>query len=212
MIAKTISAACLVAATLLAVAVPASAQGDGLYDEPPPPGSAFVRILAAQSNPPLSATVGDTSVTPVTARDVAPYQIIQGGVLSVRAGDVQMDTEFAAMRYYSVILHDGIATVIDDTLEANLTKSTIIFYTLPANDAMGLSTADGKTSVFQAVPAWSSASVAVNPISIAFGVNHAGEVVSSTPTIQLERGGVYSIIASGTEAESLTINKNTLDK
>lgn len=181
-----------------------AAGDDGLYSAAPPPGSAFIRVVSAGTVPHDDVVIGGTTLGVARSGEAAPYQVVPGGEVRIDAGAASETAKFEAQRTYTVVLSDNSFTVIDDTMEPNLTKSTIMFYNLTSDNTVGLSTADGDTPVFGAIDTMTSAKIAVNPISIAFGVTRAGKVVSAGDSIKLERGAVYSIFA--TEADGLKID------
>ncbi len=80
----------LLASLAMAAAAPAFAEGDNaLYDAPPPPNSAFVRLIDARGAGGLSATLGDKAVTLDGA--VSGYAIVPAGTLKVSAGEAAGD-------------------------------------------------------------------------------------------------------------------------
>ena len=73
----------------------------------------------------------------------------------------------------------------------NRAQALLVLYNV-STQPTNLKTADGATAVIPDVPPGEVGSIAVNPISVAFGA-FAGETVLTTfDEVQLERGAVYS--------------------
>lgn len=174
---------------LLACSLFVSAQEEGLYAPAPPADAAFVRVLNAAEGE-VAASLGDTDFGALATGAVSPYRVVLQGASALSAGNVTETLELAAGRFYTVVLADTATLVEDPTLE-NRAQTLLVLYNV-SEKPVNLKTADGATAVIPEVAPGAVGSIAVNPISVAFGA-FAGETSLATfDEVQLGRGAVYS--------------------
>ncbi len=169
----------------------ADAQDEGLYAPAPPANAAFVRVLnAAEDSGDVTASFGDTGFEALAYGAVSPYRVVLQGAAELRAGSVSATLELAAGRFYTVVLEDAATLLQDPTLE-NRAQTLLVLYNVSAQP-VNLKTADGTTAVIPDVAPGELGSVAVNPISVAFGAFAGSAALTAFDEVQLERGAVYS--------------------
>jgi alginate O-acetyltransferase complex protein AlgF len=121
----------ILAAPLLAAigTMPAFAKGeDGLYDAPPPPNSAFVRVIDASGVGNATVTLGDKSVQ-LPELAVSGYAIVPAGKLAISFGDQAGEVEPVSGKFYTVVVSPAAPPVlIEDAAIANPAKAGIYFY------------------------------------------------------------------------------------
>lgn len=169
------------ALAFLLAAFPAFAAGidDGLYAPPPPPEAAFVRYL------------GDETVELGGVRlEGHRYALIKQGEYTLNRHSLQIE---AGKRYS---LSASSALLSDPQLE-NRSRSLLVLYNFTDKPALDLVTADGKLTILSAVARNSNASRVVQPLQVELAVAVDGMQLGKLAPVALERGGSYSVIASG---------------
>lgn len=174
----------------------AGAQDEGLYAPAPPADAAFVRVLnAAEDNGDVTASLGDTGFEALAYGAVSPYRVVLQGAAELRAGSVSATLELAAGRFYTVVLEDAAledaATLLQDPTLENRAQTLLVLYNV-STQPVNLKTADGMTAVIPDVAPGELGSVAVNPISVAFGAFAGSAALTAFDEVQLGRGAVYS--------------------
>jgi len=201
----------ILATIILAAAHSYTFAQEGLYAEPPPPDAAFVRLLAAAPVQSTSVEINGVTLQIPAVGVAGVYSVVTQGPADITVGTATLSAELAAKHGYTIVVSGGQSVMIEDALEPNLTKSTIVFYNITGIDTLGLTTADGATPVFDAVPSDTTKQIAVNPLTIAFGASVDGAVVAKSDEIKMERGAIYSVVASGAPGSiTLTISKNSI--
>jgi alginate O-acetyltransferase complex protein AlgF len=181
------------AAALAAQNGRADDQG-GLYAAPPPPNSAYVRIISAGSLG--KATVGPLSLAAAPG-GASPYRVIVQGKVTAKAGATVQALQLTAGHFYSVVLGPGSKiTLLDDPAANNKAKALIVFYNL-TDRPLDLRTADGGTKVIEAVAPGRSGLRLVNAAAVGFSTYAAGgqAALAKTASQTLVRGVGYSAIA-----------------
>jgi alginate O-acetyltransferase complex protein AlgF len=180
------------------------AQQTTLYDPQPPANSAYVRIIWGAAASAFDVSVDNkkrlSAVPPATPSD---YMILPAGKhdITVQVGSsvhkIPVDAE--SSRSITILLtEDGKktkATTIEDKINSNKLKAIISAYHLGGVPPVDVSTADGKTRIFSGMATGSSASLVVNPISLAYMLSQAGSKESiASANLEMKSGEVYSIV------------------
>jgi Alginate O-acetyl transferase AlgF len=188
------------------------AADDALYGAPPPPDSAYLRLINISANSVDAAKVGEVTFK-LDMNAASGYKIIHGGKVAFAINAATLSADLLPQHNYSAVVDGTTITVIEDTVEFSKAKANLVFYNLDTAQTSSLATADKKLVIFKGVAPQKQISRQVNPLSIAFAVEQADAVVATTETVGLERGAVYSVIAyksaSGTKA---IVVKNSLEK
>lgn len=133
------------------------AQDNALYDEPPPPDAAFVRIIGSPQ----------VSHGELYGTQIARYLAVSPDYLIIRTRD---RSDLSAGQFITVIptadqtLADFSEPVVDPR------KVLVQLVNLTSTGPISLSTADGSLSVISDVAAFSTGYREVNPISVALSV------------------------------------------
>ncbi len=175
---------------LLACSLLTGAQEEGLYAPAPPDDAAFVRVLNASAGGETTSSLGNTDFESLAYGAVSPYRVVTQGAAALSAGSVSETVEVAAGRFYTVVLGDAVTLIEDPTLE-NRAQALLTLYNT-SEKPVNLKTADGATAVIPDVPSGEVGSIAVNPVSAAFGAFEGETVVTAFDEVQLGRGAVYS--------------------
>lgn len=170
---------------------------DSLYDPAPPANSAFVRLFN-DNTAPTDATL-DTKTFKGGSHNATPYLVIPEGSRAFAAGKVSASFAIKAGKFYTIVLGQGQAVLMEDLNNTNRTKSLVALYNLTDGSALSLKTADGKTNVLEGVVNNTNKAIIVNGVKIAFGVFGDGKSLSTLPETQLERGAAYSVFVTGTK-------------
>jgi Alginate O-acetyl transferase AlgF len=153
---------------IISVLFPAAAQAEeGLYPKPPPPGSAFVRILEGAS---------------------MPYAAIPSGPARVNVAGQAAKGQVEAGRHYSAFIHNGKAMLLQDPEPASRLKAQLLFFNLTDHPITFVS---GETVLAENVPPGAAKPREVNPVTAAFSVQGG----ASTQPVALERGTRYVVVA-----------------
>jgi alginate O-acetyltransferase complex protein AlgF len=195
----------LFAALAAAAATPAFAEGDaGLYDAPPPPNSAFLRIIDARGTTGLAATLGDKAVT-LTDSAISGYAIVPAGTVKIAAGEAAGDVTIEAGKFYTVALFAAGAAsplLLEDKVIANPAKSGVYLYNFGSAEAT-LFAPKQKVAVIEKVAPGTSGFREINAVTLDLEVR-SGEAVSAVPGVVLKRraGTSFVVFADGKVAST----------
>lgn len=169
-------------------------QDEGLYDEVPPEGSAFVRFIDAQlDEDEWFPVVNGKKRDGVRFGGVKPYGVVAHGKVAVELAGATLDFDAEAGGYYTVILQNKALRVVKDPKATDDLKAQILVYNLTGRDDVSLKTADGKVSVVGPVKAGEMAERAVNPIKVSFAVYAGEEKYADLNDWPLERQESYVV-------------------
>lgn len=182
---------------LLLLLATAGLAEDSLYDPAPPPGSAFVRLIAAV--PAAESTLGGLALGALEAGGVSAYVPVKAGTHTLTpATGWSVSATVEAGAYYSVVLGpDGSSTVLSDAANDSLAKALVQVYNVGSAADVDLQLADGSVDVIADVAPGGQGHRAVNPIAVSLRV-----VADGTPTTELAdrslgQGRVYTVVAHG---------------
>lgn len=187
-------AACLVGAGLWAA--PAAGEG-GLYDAPPPPDAAFLRVLNAGSGGPLELNVAEAAFA-VGAGALSPYAFVTNGSYDASLASVSLPLSLQAQKYYTIIVPaDGAAPkLVEDAPLANPARAGLYFYNATGRPLQLDAKVNGKqAAIFKDVAPGESAFREVNPFEVAFIVVDAGAPAFELPATAMVRQQGMSVVA-----------------
>ncbi|MCU0831680.1 MAG: alginate O-acetyltransferase AlgF [Rhizobiaceae bacterium] len=195
----------LCGALLLAVFHPsARAQDAGLYDAPPPPGSAFVRVLRAAGDE-ANAMVGPETLAIGTG--ISPYAVVKGGELALALGAQTGSVTVEPGRFYSVAMGGEMGPVLfEDPAIDNPAKSAVYFYNLgPA--AASVFAPKQTVDVIAAVQPGQSGSRMINAVTLDLDVISGGQTMPLAGVVLERRTGTsIAVLADG----SVVVVKNSV--
>ncbi len=172
---------------LVLLAVPANAAGidDGLYAPPPPADAAFVRYL------------GDDAIALGGVKlEGQKYQLVKQGAYTLSRHNEVAGLQVDAGKRYTLSAYTGLHLLQDPQLE-NRSRSMLVLYNFTDKPALDLVTADGKLSIINGVGANMNGSRVVQPLQVDLAIAANGSQIAKIEPIALERGGSYSLIATG---------------
>lgn len=175
----------------------AFAAQDAIYDAPPPPDAAFVRVLNAGGTDNADLGVGSTpySVPPLT---LSSYAYVTQG--DYDATGAQLHLSLAAQKYYTVIVGAGAPTLLPDEGLTNPAKVGLYFYNT-TNVPLTLSASvNGKqAAVFENVGPGESKYREVKAFDVSFSLVADGKDVFDLPatTLQNQQGFSVAAVLSG---------------
>lgn len=184
---------------LLAAVTPVNAGDDGLYSAPPPPDSAFLRVLN-----------GDDIVAPVVANgnsmSIQPHRISRYAI--VKAGEVKLEglnhdgpLTLKIGGYYTLAVLEGEASAklyVDAPL-VDPAKSRVYFYNLTDTPDVDLYVPAAKQNALEKLTPVSSASVELKaPLQIELvAKTQAGELAKFEGVALKRRAGVSLVLFGG---------------
>lgn len=187
-----------------------TAQEEGFYAPAPPADAAFVRLVyAGDEVKAAELSVGDADFGTLQYGNVSPYRVVRQGTRVVRVDDLSQDVEVVAGKFYTVLVLPGEGgpgiSVLEDATSTNRAKALIALYNASSLPDTALKTADGRTEVLTGVEALAAKSVEVNAVAVDLAVFGGEGVLGSLPSLQLERGHVYSVVVMGTAEKPLVV-------
>ncbi len=185
------------ATLLLASAVPAFAQDDGLYDAPVDPNSAFVRVLVPGA---AVAVVNGTTIDDMTD-GLSAYVNVKPGDIQVSAGDVAGTVSAVPGAYYTyAATAAGEPLLLTDQPATDPSKATVYFYNLSDMPVVDLFVPSAKVNAIEGVAGEAAKSVALKaPLTLDFEVQAEGATVATVAALDLKRRGGVSIVFTGSD-------------
>ncbi|RYE87398.1 MAG: hypothetical protein EOP19_04375 [Hyphomicrobiales bacterium] len=176
---------------------PALAAEGGLYDAPPPPDAAFVRVLNAGDAGGLDVTVSSASFS-VGAGSLTPYEFVTKGSYDAAWASSKLPLSVEAQKFYTIIVPaDGSeAKVVEDKALANPARAGLYFYNATAKPLQLDAKVNGKqAAIFQDVAPGETAFREVNPFEVAFVVVDGGTPAIELPATAMVRQQGTSVVA-----------------
>lgn len=184
-------------ALALGLATPVLAAEGGLYDAPPPPDAAFVRVLNAGDSGGLEVTVADASFS-VGAGALSPYEFVTKGSYDAAWASTSLPLTVEAQKYYTIIVpSDGAEPkVVEDKALANPARAGLYFYNATEKPLQLDAKVNGKqAAIFEDVAPGETAFREVNPFEVAFVVVDGGAPAVELPATAMVRQQGTSVVA-----------------
>ncbi|MFY8030346.1 MAG: alginate O-acetyltransferase AlgF [Devosia sp.] len=182
------------------LAVPVLAGEAGLYDAPPPPDAAYLRVLNAGSGGSLSLTVADAAFD-VGAGALSPYEFVTNGSYDATLASSTLALSLQAQKYYTIIVPaDGSApTVVEDAPLANPARAGLYFYNATSKPLQLDAKVNGKqAAIFKDVAPGETKFREVNPFEVAFIVVDGTAPAVELPATAMVRQQGMSVVAMPT--------------
>lgn len=177
----------------------AQANDDELYDPAPPPDSAFVRVIhanTAQSQ--ISATVGGTAYGQLSYPQLSGYRIVKGGSHKVTLGSAVNEVTIDAGGYFTIALTDGgDIKLVKDELLSNPAKARVYFYNFSDAPVASLFAPQHGAAILDKVAANDGASREVNALKLTLQVKAGDVPVKDFADVQLKRRVGTSFLLTG---------------
>lgn len=169
-----------------------------VYTPPPPPNSAFVRVIHA--NPGLQSFTPSLSGLNFEMLDygaISSYQALPAASYEANFGGQSANLALEAGFYYTVaVLEEGLS-LMQDPSNGNLAKTMLVLYNLSDSPSVDMKTADGSTPVISGVTGAGMANILVNPIQVDLGAFVGANSVESFDGLSLYGGAIYSMVVMG---------------
>lgn len=193
------------AATAVILLGSAAVATAGLYPPAAPPGSAFVRVFNATSQPKVTAQVGSKSLGDVAALEASSYAFLPPGQYPVKIGDVSENATLQGAHCYTAALgSDSKLHQFDQPCFNSQLKALVAIYNLIDGTTLSLRTTDGTTVVDSVAPN-ASGQREVNPIKADLVVYDGANKLADAKPVMLMRGGTYSLFVIGTRSSPVLI-------
>lgn len=191
-----------VAAILLGSAAIATA---GLYPPAAPPGSAFIRVFNATSQPKVAAQVGSKNLGDAAALGASAYAFLPPGQYPVKIGDATQNAALQGSHCYTATLESGSKIqLFDQPCFNSQLKALIAIYNMIDGTTLSLRTTDGAT-VVDSVAADASGQREVNPVKANLAVYDGSGKLADAKPVTVERGSTYSLFVLGTRSNPVLI-------
>jgi alginate O-acetyltransferase complex protein AlgF len=178
-------------------AAPVFAGEGGLYDAPPPPDAAFVRVLNAGTGGDLEVTVADTSFS-VGAGALSPYEFVTKGSYEAAWASTKLPVSVEAQKFYTIIVpSDGTEPkLVEDAALANPARAGLYFYNATTKPLQLDAKVNGKqAAIFEDVAPGETAFREVNPFEVAFIVVDGDAPAFELPATAMVRQQGTSVVA-----------------
>jgi hypothetical protein len=197
----------------LLFAAQANAAEGGLYDAPPPPDAAFVRVLNADATNGAELTLADT-VYSVGPASLSPYEYVLKGSYDAAAGATTLAVTLAPQKYYTIVVGAGVEPkLLEDAPLANPTRAGLYFYNATGKPLQLDAKVQGKqAAIFKDVQPGETAYREVSPLEVAFIVMDGGAAAFELPAMAMIRKQGTSVVALSAGANVTAIQSlNTVN-
>ena len=185
----------------VALALASGAAFAGLYPPAAPPGSAFVRVFNATTQPHLTGSIGDKQIRDVPAYGASSYLFLSPGSYPAQIGSASTSLTLSGSHCYTAALTGGGIHLFDQPCFNSQIKALVALYNVEDGAKLSLRTADGKTSVIKGVASGHAGHRAVNAISATFAVFDGDKKLSDAKPVSLQRGKAFSLFVTGSPAQ-----------
>ncbi len=189
-----------VLAVLFALSGTAWAGEESLYDTPPPPGAAFVRVIDLRQEPSSPVDISALGAVESDDNGVTPYYALVGEVVAVRVGDASLDVPLMAGRFTTVVVGAGqpepVLSMVEDQISENPSKAGVQFYNLTDQQAVTLHAPKFKVDVVAATDPGKVGSREVNEVKIDLEARAGGSVIARFASVLLKRRAQIGFIVA----------------
>lgn len=185
-----------------ALALPAQAQ---LYAREAPPNSAFIRAFNNTANTGVGVKIGEQTEPPLLSYAASAYLFREPGDVVLKVGPREKTVKLEANHFYTAVETSNGIVMFELSGVLNRLKAMIAIFNLMPATAVGLKTADGKATVFETVAPGTSAQREINPLKLSLGLFNGPTKLTDVPPVALDRGKVFSLFVSGSEAYPVMI-------
>lgn len=177
----------------------------GLYPPAAPPGSAFIRVFNATSQPKVTAQVGGKNLGDATALGASSYAFLPPGQYPVKVGDATQNAALQGSHCYTATLeNDSKIHLFDQPCFNSQLKALIAIYNMIDGTTLSLRTTDGATVVDSVAPN-ASGQREVNPVKANLAVYDGTGKLADAKPVTLVRGSTYSLFVLGTRSSPVLI-------
>jgi alginate O-acetyltransferase complex protein AlgF len=191
------------AAVAMALLGGGTAAVAGLYPPAAPPGSAFIRVFNATSQPKVTAQVGSKDLGSTAAMEASSYQFLPPGQDTVKIGGASQGAQLQGSRCYTAVLEGSNQVhMFDQPCFNSQLKALVAVYNMIDGSTLSLRTADGqKVSTSR----HNAGGDAVNPVKASLAVYDGSSKLADAKPVTLSRGSTYSLFVTGTRSSPVLI-------
>jgi alginate O-acetyltransferase complex protein AlgF len=190
------------AVAALCGALPANAQ---LYAKQAPPGSAFVHVFNATASSGVSVQIGDAAQPRLLPYSATSYIFLPPGEHNVQVGARHQSFALEGDHYYTVCASAEGLQLLEFHQPLTGLKAMLAFFNLMPGVTLTLKTADGATSVFEAVAPNTSVQRTVNPLTLSLALFRGSDKFADVPPLVLERGKSFSLFVVGSASAPVVV-------
>jgi Alginate O-acetyl transferase AlgF len=183
------------------VANDAWAQEAGLYDDPPPEGTSYVRFLnRSKLQEPIVTLSGSTFS--IGTKLLTDYSYLKEGSYDANFNTASLPISLAAGKFYTIVIGDAEAEVkpivlLEDQVISDTSHAGLYFYNFTDQPLNLIANVNGKSGVvFQNTGSAATEFREVKPFEVTFEVQAGGKSVATLPQISFRRGSGLSIVAT----------------
>lgn len=193
------------AAVAMALFGSGTAAVAGLYPAAAPPGSAFIRVFNATSQPKVTAQVGSKDLGSTAAMEASSYQFLPPGQYTVKIGGASQGAQLQGSHCYTAVLESSKQVqLFDQPCFNSQLKALVAVYNMIDGSTLSLRTSDGQT-VIDKVAANASGEREVNPVKASLAVYDGSAKLADAKPVMLSRGSTYSLFVTGTRSSPVLI-------
>jgi hypothetical protein len=173
------------------VAPPAS--GQDLYGPEAPRNAAYVRLLNASAEEPISGSVDGVGWGPIGFAEVSPYRVMQPGEHSGVVAGRELSLTTLPESFTTLVALPTETLVLADIPLRDISRGVLSLYNLTDDSDLSLRTSDG-TVVLPDVAPRAVAGVAISQAEVELVVYAGEEALASLPRQLFERGAAHAVI------------------
>ena len=196
----------------IALAFPACAQDNGLYEDVPDPNASFIRVVAANLT---NAVIQNTALNEMSS-GVSGYVVVnQPGEISITAGVDESKVTVESGKYYSFVVGaDGTKTLVPEDISSSPAQAVVTVFNLSDLPSVDLFVPAANAVAVKGVAVNSSSSVALKaPLTLDFEVRNGETVLASLAAVDLQRRAGVAIVFRGSAGTyDVTMEPSTLAK
>jgi alginate O-acetyltransferase complex protein AlgF len=176
-----------------------------LYAREAPPGSTFVHVFNATPSAGVNVGIGAKAQPPLLPYSASDYIFLPPGEHVVQVGSQQKSFNLESNRYYTVSADAAGLRLFELTEPLTKLKAILTLFNLLPGTTLALKTADGATSVLDAVAENTSAQRAINPLTLSLALFDGEKKIATVPPIALVRGRSFSVFVSGSATSPVLV-------
>lgn len=186
----------LVTIHLLIVPALIAAGDQALYDKPPPPGSAFVRLLSGSDTVTSGEVdgVGEIAIDPGVP---SPYFALVGDRVEIAIGGDVLSIDLVPGRFLTAVYNsESAVSITEDLVDENPTKAGVQFYNLTDIEDVSLVAPQFQAVVVEKVAPWSSGYREINEVTLTLAAHNNESQLVELKEVLLKRRNEIAIVLS----------------
>lgn len=187
----------LLGCAFAAVALPALAQDNQLYEDPADPNASFVRVVSPGET---LAVVADNTFDAVQG-GVTPYVMVMAGSVSVAVGDLASEGDIPPTSFYTFVRGtDGDLHMLRDDITNSPAQADLVFYNLSDLPSVDLYVPSVDALAIEDITQNTSRQVTLKaPLTLDFEVRDGDALLASLMAIEMRRRAGVTVVFSGSD-------------